>query len=165
MSPIAWKIILKRILAKDNLLMWGVTPTDSLLCVGGCSQPREEMINHLFMECGFFSSTLNLVLHLLVVYTVLRADISSHALQFGGAYAIKKDIQFRFQVIWLTCIWVIWKERNSRIFSNKQNSQNRLLECIKLHCWWWLNTYKLYFYFYFHSWWLNMSICIGYATL
>jgi len=42
------KTINKKIPTKDNLILQGVTPSDSL-CVRGCSQ--EESINHLFMDC------------------------------------------------------------------------------------------------------------------
>jgi len=51
-SLFAWKIINNRITTKDNLIRRGVTHSNSL-CVGGCGQ--EETINHLFMDCEFFS--------------------------------------------------------------------------------------------------------------
>ncbi|AES63694.1 hypothetical protein MTR_2g012260 [Medicago truncatula] len=41
----------------------------------------------------------------------------------------------------LAFLWAIWKERNSKIFSDNVSSKDQLLDSIKLHSWWWLKTH------------------------
>jgi len=78
-SLFAWKLINNRIPTKDNLVLWGVLPTGSMLCSGGCSQ--EEIIKHLFLECDFYGSLWHLVFCWLGIYTTQPGDISSHAIK------------------------------------------------------------------------------------
>ena len=114
------------------------------------------------MECDFFIHTWNLVFCWLSFFTVLLADINSSALQFGGSHAFRKDIRLSFQVIWLACIWAIWKECNSIIFRFMQVTLDQLLEHIKFHSWWSLKTYvrkHIKHYFDFHSGWLKHWLC------
>lgn len=94
------------------------------------------------------------------MFTIHSTDISSHDLQFGDIHVFKNDIRFNFHVIWLICIWVIWKECNSRFFfsfRNKQTSQDQLFDHINLHYWWWLKTYKSCYFYDLHSWWSDPS--------
>jgi len=65
------------------------------LRVCACDYGKEETINHLFLECDFFQQY--------------------YAQQLFGALAFKKKIRLCFQVVYLVCIWIIWKERNSII--------------------------------------------------
>jgi len=37
-----------------------------------------------------------------------------------------------FKVIWVACVWVIWKDRNDRIFNNTENNPLVLIEKVKL---------------------------------
>lgn len=135
-----WRTINKQIPTKDNLIARGVIPSDLILSSGGCV--KEETINHLFFEWDFFNCIWQLVHRWLGITTVVPADIGCHAPQLFDAHAFRKDIRSCFQVVWLTCLLVIWKERNSRIFSNNVSSKDQLLDSIKLHSWWWLKTHK-----------------------
>jgi len=54
MSLCAWKTINQRISTKDNLIQCGVVPSGSSFCLNGCR--KEESVNHLFLNCDFFSS-------------------------------------------------------------------------------------------------------------
>jgi len=67
---------------KDNLIRRGVAPIDSLVCLGGCG--KEEFINHIFLECDFFSSNWLHILQWLGICSVLPYDVRMYALQFGG---------------------------------------------------------------------------------
>jgi len=51
-----------------------------------------KMMKHLYLECDFYINVGRLGLHWLKNYTVRPEDIGSHAFQFGGAYAFKKEI-------------------------------------------------------------------------
>jgi len=133
------------------------------LCSGG--RKREEMIDRLFLEFDFFGSIWNLVHRWLGISIVVPSDTGCHAQQLFGVYAFMKDVCSCSQVVWLACLWVIWKECSSRIFSKKVSSLDQLLDSIKIHSWWWLKTHKPCFSFVFHFW-LSMSfLCISYTTL
>jgi len=45
----------------------------------------------------------------------IPADVVVHAQQSGGSSVVMKDICLGLQVIWMTTIWVVWKECNARI--------------------------------------------------
>jgi len=42
------------------------------------------------------------------------------------------------QLIWLLCVWLIWGERNNRIFNNVETPIAQLLDNVKFHSFWWL---------------------------
>lgn len=44
------------------------------------------------------------------------------------------------QLIWLCCVWVMWNERNSRVFENTENTIHHLIEKVKLHSFCWMKT-------------------------
>jgi len=43
-------------------------------------------------------------------------------------------------VIWLATVWVIWKERNNRVFQNATATTYFLLEKVKLNSFLWLKS-------------------------
>ena len=130
------------------------------LCSSGCG--KEETIDHLFLKCEFFGSIWHLLHPWLGISTTIPSYMGCHAQQYFGAHAFKKEVCSCFRVVWMTCLWVIWKERNSRIFNNKAPSQDHLLDSIKLHSWWWLKAPKSSFYFNFRCWYSSLSLCIEY---
>lgn len=48
--------------------------------------------------------------------SVRLAHVVVHYLQFENLGGFSKNICATFQLIWLTCMWVIWPERNARFF-------------------------------------------------
>ena len=83
----------------------------------------------------------------------------SACMKFGGSHLFMSDIHHCFMVFWLSCLWVIWKERNSHIFSNKELSLDHVLDKIKLHSWWWLKAQNSIYLMDFSSWWSNPTVC------
>jgi len=53
------------------------------------------------------------------------------------------------------CVSVIWRERNVWVFCQKEESQQRLIEKIKLQSYWWSKANKINFVFNHHLWWFN----------
>jgi len=74
-----------------------------------------------------------------------------HALEFGGNHLFRKDIRTCLQVIWLESDWIIWKERNFRIFQNKKSAITEIVDRVKFHSWWWLKVYKPDTFLDFHA--------------
>jgi len=56
---------------------------------------------------------------------------------------------------------VIWCERNVRVFNQKEESLQHLLDKIKLQSYWWLKANKINFVFNYYLWWLNLLACLG----
>lgn len=78
--------------SKDNLIRRGVALIDSLVCLGGCG--KEEFINHIFLECKFFSSNWLHILQWLGICSVLSYDVCMHDLQFGGSHLFQKYFNY-----------------------------------------------------------------------
>jgi len=86
--------------------------------------------------------------------------IIDHLRQFGyigGFYKHRRSTQHLF---WLSCIWVIWRERNSWILKHKEHSLFKLPDKINLKTFWWLKANYLTFSFNYYSWWLNPKLCL-----
>jgi len=97
--------------------------------VGGCC--TNEDVNHLFMRFNFFGP---------IFVTMNPTHISDHFLQFGQLRGLTKNHRSAIHLLWLSCIWVIWNEKNGQIFKQKEHSLNQLLEKIKLQTFWWLKA-------------------------
>jgi len=75
-------------------------------------------------------------------------------------------------MIWLACLWIIWKERNNIIFNNNTSSiiqlldndfLEKLLDGVKLFFCWWPKAKFTHIVFGYHDWWRNplMYLDIG----
>jgi len=65
------------------------------------------------------------------------------------------------QLLWLLCIWLVWNERNNRLFNNTETSIEHLLDKTKFHSLWWLKANKITFVYSSHNWWSNPLLCLG----
>jgi hypothetical protein len=54
--------------------------------------------------------------------------INSHAAQFGESFGFSKDSHIGFQLVWVVCCWIIWKEINNCLFNNVELSIKQLVE-------------------------------------
>lgn len=78
-------------------------------------------------------------------------DLSEHKLTFVAerhslgwgvneeAWWISLNLKV-FNIIWLSVVWIIWKERNRRIFKNKENHLQSIIEKVKLKTFWLLKS-------------------------
>jgi len=53
--------------------------------------------------------------------------------QFTHYLGGMKACQSFLQLMWLLCVWLIWTDRNNRLFNNSQSSLSELLEKVKYH--------------------------------
>jgi hypothetical protein len=75
----------------------------------------------------------------------------------GGLWARRSFLQ----LIWLTCVWVVWNERNHRLFKNAASPVHHLLDKIKMLSFRWLKTKNVTIVRNYHSWWSNSFYCLG----
>jgi len=92
-----------------------VFQSNTQFCMGGCGKLKDT--DHLFMHCDFFGKIWVFVSHWLGIITVNLVCVSDHLLQFEWLGGFSKNIRSGIHLILLSTVWVICKERNSRIFS------------------------------------------------
>lgn len=158
-SVFAWRLLRDRLPTKMNLIHRRVLAADMSLCAAGCGQ--QETAQHLFLQCDTFGSLWHLVRDWIGCCGADAEDISDHFLQFtyltGGA---KSRCSF-MQLVWLLCAWVVWNERNNRLFNNVVTPIPRLLDKVKMLSLGWLKARKANFVFGTQQWWSSPLVCLG----
>ena len=158
-SVFAWRLVRDRLPTKTNLVARRVLSADRSLCVAGCGHP--ETAQHLFLLCDTFS----VLWHMLRVWIgccgVDANNIFDHFLQFtnvaGGGNARRSFMQ----LLWLLCAWVVWNERNNRLFNNVVTPISYLLDKIKTVTLGWLKAKKATFVYGTQQWWSSPLVCLG----
>lgn len=122
-----------------------------------------EDARYLFLSCSYFGSLWPLVRSWIGFDGADHCDILNHCAQISHYTGGLKARRSFLQLIWLLTTWVIWNERNHRIFQHKENSIDQLLDKVKFYSLWWLKAHKVVFTFGDHLWWSSpMScLCIG----
>jgi hypothetical protein len=64
-------------------------------------------------------------------------------------------------IIWFAAVWVIWKERNNRVFQQTIATPIMLIEKVKLHSFLWLKSKHVSFSYNYHDWWKHLLPCMG----
>jgi len=88
-------------------------------------------------------------------------DIAAHFHQFtylAGGLVTRRSFM---QILWLLCVWVLWSERNNRLFQNKVNYMHYLLEKVKIHSYWWMKAANAIYILEVHSWFACPLACLG----
>ncbi|WJX73507.1 hypothetical protein P8452_57279 [Trifolium repens] len=65
------------------------------------------------------------------------------------------------QIIWLACGWVVWTERNSRLFRDTTSLVDHLLDKVKMFFFRWLKPTSVTLVTNYHCWWSNSLLCLG----
>jgi len=142
-SVFAWRLIQDRLPTKANLAIRGVTPADDIFCDSGCG--HVETAAHLFLLCPTFASLWQQVRDWIGFLGVDCNIIADHLEQFTHMSGVGKAKRSFLQFIWLLCSWVIWNERNNRLFNNSVTIVPHLLDKIKLLSLGWLKAKKVMF--------------------
>jgi hypothetical protein len=78
---------------------------------------------------------------------VSQGMIFSHSNHFGGLGGFSRKSRMVFTIIWIAVLFVIWKDRNNRIFHNKMDQLVALVQKVKLQTFWWLKAHYIMFDF------------------
>ncbi|GAU27449.1 hypothetical protein TSUD_161350 [Trifolium subterraneum] len=158
-SVFAWRLLRDRLPTKANLVTPCILSPTAHFCVSGCG--ATETAHHLFIACGTFGSLWALVCSWIGISLVDSTSLREHFVQFihlaGGSRARRSFLQ----LIWLACVWVVWTERNHRLFRGSVCSSHQLLDKIKLSSFRWLKTTNVTLVSNYHKWWSNPFLCLG----
>jgi len=158
-SIFAWRLLRDRIPTKSNLLARGVINSQACLCVAGCGIVEDAC--HLFLGCSCFGSIWPLLWSWIGFDGVDHNIISDHFTQFTYCTDVLKSCRSFLQLVWLLTVWVLWTERNNRLFNQKECSLVQLLDKVKYYSYWWLKANKAVFVFGEPLWWSSPLSCLG----
>jgi len=158
-SLFAWCLLQDRIPTRSDLVRRHVLQPIDNLCVGRCGVC--ETSEHLFIGCGLFRNIWYLLCHCLGVSCVFPGSVKEHYFQFIHLAGLSRTSHFYLKVIWLACIWAIWKERNNCVFKNVVIDPLSIVEKVKLNSFLWLSSNFAPISFGFHDWWRHPLLCIG----
>ena len=140
-SVFVWRLLRNRLPTKDNLLRRKAIHHDDIFCVGGCGCP--ETSHHLFCRFDTFGRLWLHVYQWLGISFIPPDMVCDNFHQFRNLAGVSRSTHTFLQVIWHACVWLIWKERNSRIFNHKTKEVGHLLDSVKLSSFLWLKANKL----------------------
>lgn len=145
-SIVAWRLLQDRLPTRSNLHRRNIFMTEGVSCVSGCG--FEESASHLFLHCDVFGSLWQHIRSWIGVNGVNPLNINDHFFQFIHYTGSSKARRSFLQLLWLLCVWLIWRERNNRIFNNVETPIVQLLDKVKFHSLWWLKAKKKNFFVY-----------------
>ena len=158
-SIFAWQLLRDRLPTKNNLLRRGVIDAEAVMCVTGCG--LEESAPHLFIHCPTFGTLWQHIRSWIGMSGVDPLTIDDHFTQFTHSSGHSKARQSFLQLIWLLYVWLVWNERNNRLYINIQANIDQLVEKVKFHSLWWLKANKSTFVYGTHRWWSDPLLCFG----
>lgn len=158
-SIFAWRLLRDRLPTKDNLVSRGILSEEQRLCSNGCGEL--ESASHLFLYCPHFAALWPLLRSWIGVSTAEPNCLSAHFIQFTFAAGSSRAKRSLLQLIWLATVWVLWSERNNRLFNNQEKSIDQLFDSVKSHTLWWLKAAKAPFVFGYQCWWSSPLVCLG----
>jgi len=112
--------------------------------VAGCG--LGESTHHLFLHCEIFGS----------LWQYIRDWIG-----ISGVDPFTLQRRSIMQMLWLLCVWIVWNERNNRIFKNTQTNIIDLMEKVKYHLFWWLKANNVKFVYGTIRWWSDPLLSLG----
>ena len=156
-SIVAWRLLQDRLPTKINLQRRGITQVTDTSCVSGCG--KEETTSHLFLHCHVFGAIWQHIRSWIGVSGADTDNVPDHIQQFIHYSGYTKARRSFLQLLWLLCVWLVWNERNSRLFNNTETSIDQLLDKAKYHSLWWLKANNITFVHGTQTWWSNPFYC------
>ncbi|GAU44064.1 hypothetical protein TSUD_368760 [Trifolium subterraneum] len=142
-SIFAWRLLRDRLPTKANLTFRGIIPVEDSQCISGCG--AVEAAQHF----SWVDSPM-----------VIAQTLSDHFLQFTTSAGDTRARRSFMQLIWLACVWVVWTERNHRLFGGPAHSSSHMLDKIKTFSFRWLKAKSCTLALNCHSWWSSPLLCL-----
>ncbi|MCH93831.1 kinesin-like protein, partial [Trifolium medium] len=101
-----------------------------------------ETAQHLFLTCPVFAPLWSLIRTWVDIFSVDPFLLQDHFVQFTHSAGGPRARRSFLQLLWLCCIWVVWHERNSRIFKAKKSTVHQMLDKIKAHSLWLMKAFN-----------------------
>jgi len=131
----SWMAIIDRIPTRSNLTFRHILahrdPSVCVLCGQG-----EEMTTHLFLHCDVVVLIWRKIMDWLDINFITPCNLFIHFACWTDACNSRRLLK-TFLLIWHAVIWVIWKKRNARIFSNQAKNFDEVVDEIKALSWCW----------------------------
>jgi len=154
----SWSLLLNRIPTRDNLAIRHILELDASLLFVLCGR-REETSTHLFLHCEYSSLIWHGILNWLEIYFITPHNLFVHFECWNGE-VISKRLK-GFWLIWHVTIWLIWKERNARIFTDQRKDGEEVVDEIKVVSWVWTLSRLKIASFLFYEWTWNPRECLN----
>ncbi|GAU38071.1 hypothetical protein TSUD_318650 [Trifolium subterraneum] len=158
-SIFAWRLLRDRLPSKTNLVSRDILSLEAHHCVFGCGMA--ESAQHLFLSCSICGSLWSLISLWIGSSLVDSQALSDHFIQFISSAGDSRARRSLLQLIWLACVWVMWHERNQRLFRGSSNPLSHMLDKIKLLTYRWLKATNNNLALNYHSWWSSPLVCMG----
>lgn len=117
-SILAWRLLRDTLPTKINLLWRGILPSEAITCVAGCG--NDESTHHLFLHCELFGSLWQHIRNWIGISGVDPFTLHDHFFQFTNSIGGSTKRRSFMQMLWLLCVWIVWNERNNRIFKTSK---------------------------------------------
>lgn len=158
-SLFTWRLFRNRLPTKDNLMRRCVLQHDDNKCVGDCDY--EETTGHLFFGCATSSGVWCLLLRWLGISFVGSNRVCDPFLQFSHIAGLLRSIHSYMKLLWLACVWVVWKERNNWVFKHKALELHQITDRVKLLSFQWLKASLITFAYNYTDWWRHPLSCMS----
>lgn len=127
-----WRIWQNKIPSREKLVNRVILPQSHVSCLYGCLS--EENVD-IFFECPAALAVWSEVYLWLGFLYVSHNSAVQNFVQFAGLSCGGRVNKERFMVIWFACIWIIWKQRNDKVFKITEQCNRNGVEAIQLLCW------------------------------
>ncbi|PNX56241.1 hypothetical protein L195_g058110 [Trifolium pratense] len=155
----AWRLLRDRLPTRANLVTRGVLSSTADTCVFGCGVA--ESAYHLFLSCSVVGPLWDFVRAWVGIPLVDSTTLRDHFVQFTASAGVSRARRSFLQLIWLVCVWVIWTERNHRLFKGSTSTPHLLLDKIKLFSFRCLKPTSITLVSNYHCWWSSPLQCLG----
>ncbi|KAL9811976.1 putative reverse transcriptase zinc-binding domain-containing protein [Arabidopsis thaliana] len=121
---ICWVVAWNRLHTRDRLISWGLNiPYVCVLC-----NVLDESHNHLFFQCQFNEE----IWSFFTIRPGMTPPNHFHSiLLWLKSASTSKNLSLIIKLIFQACVYLIWRERNSRIHSNNSRTPSHLLKEIQ----------------------------------